>query len=243
MDFRLTTPVLAQNCWPALPQTLLNEIFSKTRGELEDLTGIIASSSTPDPADQDKGWIKLDGSGNPTGLFKYANGYWLWPHPVTPYPSGFRQIWLGNPADIPTLDGGTAGITTLYTGPFWEIDTAFAGRSPMGVGDIPDANPAHAISSGDEYGEGSHLQLADEVGLHDHPLASESTIENTDGSIKVVNSGSGGAGLLIGASGPSTDPLSVEGNEYTATQERMNVIHPVLGAYFLKRTIRQFFTG
>lgn len=245
MDFRLTTPTLDQNCWPAAPQTLINEYSDKVRGQLEDLTGIIASETEPDPEDRDKLWVKLDGSGRPVGHYFYGSGAWVWPvdDDINKYTEGERMPWLGDPSDIPLIWGGEAGVATLTTGPFWVIDTAFAGRSPMGVGSIPDANPAKALSSGEEYGEGSHLMTDQEVAAHTHPLQADSSITNADGTIDVVNSGVGANGLMMGNTGPAEQSLSVEQNEYTADQETMPVIHPVLGVYFLKRTIRKYLRG
>lgn len=235
MDFRLSVPVLDQNCWPALPQTLVNEIFEKTRGQLQDLTGVIASATAPAPEDQDKLWVKLDGFGRPLNNFIYAGGLWLWPHPVAAS-SGFRWMWAGNPADIPTLDGGTAGIATPTTGPFWEIATEFEGRSPMGVGAIPGANPAKSIASGEQFGEGAHTQLADEVGPHTHEPSPK---------IMATSPGSGSVqGILFGGTGDARPDLAVLANTYSAgTQSAMPVVHPVLGIYFLKRTQRQWLTG
>jgi hypothetical protein len=251
MDFRLTTPVLDQNCWPALPQSFVNEIFGKTRGQLEDLVGVIASQTTPSPADRNKLWVKLDGSDNPIGRFFYGNGVaaWVWPYDddARKLIPGERRIWLGDPAAIPTLGGGTAGPVTLSTGPFWEIDTPlFDGRVPMGVGAIPGAVPAHSLTSGEQYGEAAHLQLADEVGPHPHPLATDTSLMNADGSVNVNNTGSTGPGLFIGLTGDFTTPLSVQNNEYTdpvAGQQKIPIIPPTVGVYFLKRTIRIFLQG
>jgi len=249
MDFKLTTPELAQDCWPGTPQPFVNEIFEKTRGMLEDLTGSIASASTPDPDDRDKLWIKLDGSGNPIGLFYWGNGEgaWIWPYEgdsrkLIP---GYRMLWVGDPADIPTLGGGSTGAVTLSSGPFWEIDTGFSGRSPMGVGSIPDANPAVAISSEEDYGEAAHTQGEDEVGPHTHVISSQASITH-DGVVDVVNSGGGSDdGLFIGQTGDLTNALTVGENNYTTSdgQTAMPIIHPVRGIYFLKRTIRIWLTG
>lgn len=240
MDFSLTTPVLDQDCWPALPQALLNEAFEKTRGQLADLTGVIASSTTPDPSDRDKLWIKLESpNGPPIGQFFYGGGDWLWPYDgdTRKVIKGERMLWVGNSADIPTLGGGTAGVTTVKLGAFWEIDTLFEGRSPIGVGAIPDAIPAKSITSEENYGEGAHLQLEEEVGPHGHGLP---TLTDAMRTTLAPGSGSNNDDSISGAGFMGLATFSKIGD---VTQVGMPIIHPVRGIYFLKRTIRIWMTG
>lgn len=44
-------------------------------------TQIVVSASTPDPSDQGKIWLKVDGGGAPVGFFYYSGGAWV---PINP---------------------------------------------------------------------------------------------------------------------------------------------------------------
>jgi len=44
-----------------------------------------------------------------------------------------RWWYVGDLANVDTLDGGESGTVSATTGPFWELDTDFAGKSIIGV--------------------------------------------------------------------------------------------------------------
>lgn len=247
MDFSLTTPVLASNCWPATPQSMVNELWSKTRGQLQDLEGVIISASAPDVDDQDKAWIKVDGSGRPLGIFRYGAGQWLWP--VQSWSTLERRLLLGTEADVWSYDGGDGTDPSIGSGPtpttgaMWEVDHDFDGRSPLGPGAIPDSDPPQTIATaGVDGGKGTVLMTSTQVAPHTHALSADTSIEDGD-NIKVVSSGSGSTGLLIGGSGNTSTPLSVDLSDPGATQEQIPVLHPVRTIWVIKRTARLFYVG
>lgn len=215
-------------------QEFYNEIIARTVFSLSpDKAFYNFGDTTPTPENRVFPWLRTI-SGSPDRWYVYVGGKWVWPYPV-PISGGIRQLWVGTLNDLKTYDGGSTEPVTSTTGPFWEEDTAFAGRSPMHPGSIPNATPAYSLNPGENYGEGSHMMSKEEVGPHTHPL------NETD----LVTTGSGSSeGLEF--SEPSEDffkTLVTQTNEYATTQQAMPIIHPVRGIYIIKRTIRQYYTA
>lgn len=90
---------------------------------------------------RDRPWLVTDSdTGAPVagmGGATWAPAYGKW---VVEYPvpaSGFeRRIWVGTLNDLETYDGGTVGTVSDTTGPFWEQDTDFDDKVPIGVGAV-----------------------------------------------------------------------------------------------------------
>lgn len=187
-------------------------------------------------------WFRTVNGGYPNGwwTFQAGVGAWLQEYPYPAGPNGLRMDWEDTEAALLIYDGGENAPASLTAGPFWEVDHAYDGRSSMGPGVILNASPAKTLAMGEDYGSGATLQSPDQVGAHDHPLAADASIVTNGQTIKVVNTGSGGPGLLIGGSGPASTDLSVLANEYTADQEQMPIVHPVRGSFKVRRSIRQY---
>jgi microcystin-dependent protein len=244
MDFRLTTPELASNCWPATPQSLVNEMFEKTRGQIEDLEGVIISATTPDPEYQGRLWIKVDVGGVPLGHFKYYSGKWIWP--VEGYDLDDRRFWRGELASLPLKDGGTVGIATQFTGPFWELDEEMNGRVAVGAGGLPSGA---SLTAGQTGGLDTNSLTDENLPAHRHGVSL------TEGSGDLAPAELGGFGVGVGASGSSDDDLQWRSNANTTrigyTRENTNVLEttaftnmqPYLVGYWIRRTIRQYYTG
>lgn len=186
----------------------------------------------PTPENRVYPWIRSSG-GYPDRTYQYAGGLWLSKHPLPPGFTAIAPATITSQALLDVWDEGETGAVGFYTGPFWEIDTDFEGRSPMGAGAIPTSNPAKTLAVGEEYGEGAHTQLADEVGPHTH-LPSPKTMATSPGSGSVQ-------GILFGGTGDARPDLAVLANTYATTQQAMPVIHPVRGRYFIKRTARLYY--
>lgn len=74
-----TAATLPQGFCPSTEQDRLDQYAESLSITIGDYYGqFVISSTTPDPADQDKIWLKLDGSDNPIGFFKYVSGAWTW---------------------------------------------------------------------------------------------------------------------------------------------------------------------
>lgn len=186
--------------------------------------------------DRDKPWFRLNGDGSPDKWYVYFNGSWSAPYRV-PASSDERMLWVGDLTALESYDGGSPGAVTASTGPFWEEDTDFQGRSPMHPGAIPTSNPAKTLAIDENFGEGAHTQTGQEVGPHTHPF-SHPRVEGS-GSTDIT-----GSDVIQGdvGTGPQSGTASALTNTYTTTQQAMPVIHPVRGIYICKRTARTLWT-
>lgn len=245
MDFRLTIPSLSLNCWPATPQDLVNEAFSKTRGQLQNLEGIIISQTTPAIDDQDKMWVRVDANGRADGQFIFGSGTWNWENPRAAL-GDERMLWVGPETDLWSYDGGDGSNPATVTphdavGAMWEVDTGPAGRFLAAVGDVPGSDPVAVVTADANVTNTSAgiMLTAAQMAIHTHPLSADSGIEDGD-EIKVVDSGGGAdTGLLIGASGNASTNLASNANDPgSGTQEAVPIVPPGYGFYVARRTAR-----
>jgi hypothetical protein len=226
-------------CFSSWQQTL-NDFASHMNAELADGCAFFNyGPDKPAPEFNVYPWLRT------TDMRWYRfDGVWISPNPESGDPNIVRRWVTGDAgtivADITAYDGGDGGAPSDRSGPMWEVDADFDGRSPMQAGAIPSANPPKSLLSAENYGEGAHLQGTQEVGPHTHPLNADPTIVNGD-NIRVVTTGVGGPGLAMGLTAPPMTDLSVLPNKYTTVQQTMPVIHPVRGGYFLKRTARVYY--
>lgn len=248
LPIQFSGPTFPDGYCPASLQTFSNDLTAGlTASSPITLDNIVISETAP--ADTTKLWYKIDGSLNPffiaggMPIFKWSPTATAWValHPLEE--GTHRWEVFANAGEVPLYEGGNNNPVTDTDGPFWEIDTDFDGRSPMSPGVIQNANPAKTLGYEEDYGEGAEMMDPEAVAPHDHPMNADSDMVNTDGTIKVVDSGVGTAGLQRGNTGPDVTPLSVENNEYTTTQQRMPVIHPVRSMSCIRRTARLYYVG
>lgn len=128
-------------CFPGTTQGVINFVAKYLEGYLPaGLTGIICSQTTPDPADNDKVWLKLASDNSPIGIYKRFAGFWVRPHPIPPQ-SGRLEFTINldligvRSLDL-DADPGTF-VATEFSGPFWEEVTELAGRYALGAGTVP----------------------------------------------------------------------------------------------------------
>lgn len=247
MAVTLIPPTLSSNFCTKTPQQQANELIGGTQVTSDSsFTNLLIQAGTP-TVDERTGnaWLKLEGAELlPDKLYKFADGVWASKHPI-PASSPIRLPFFGTPAEVWSYDGGdgtdpASSTPTAVTGAMWTEDETLRGRLLMGAGDIPGSSPTKNLAVAESYGSGSVTQTAQQVAPHTHPLDADSSI--LDGNeVKVVNTGTGGAGLLIGDTGPSSQNLSVEVNEFTSTQEAMPIVPPVVGIRWIKRTNRSHY--
>lgn len=81
-------------------------------------------NSTPSADDNDKPWMRTDSDGRPDKMYVYKDGYWLCKHP-TPASGKERRIWTGTDTELLSYEaeGNSLSTATIYSGPFWEVDT------------------------------------------------------------------------------------------------------------------------
>ena len=248
LPVQIIAPTFADGYCPPTAQQFANDLLSGAQlSSSLTLDKVLVQDSAP--SDHTKLWFKTVGGTYP---FPYPNiplyywhtglAMWVARHPADEFTHRWEEF--ANAADIDTYEGGEVGAINPNgtTGPFWAIDPAYNGRSPMSPGAISGSSPAKTLGYREDYGSGSHTQGAEEVGPHVHPLNADPSIESGD-NIKVVSSGSGGTGLLIGGSGAASTDLSVLTNKYSATQQAMPVVHPVRGMSCVVRTARIWYRG
>ena len=177
-------------------------------------------NTVPDPAYNAYPWLRT------TDMRWYRfSGKWKSPNPEqSPYA---RRLFAGSTTDLQTYDGGDTGAQSTESGPMWEVDTDFAGYSPMGPGAIPNSNPAKTLAQGEAYGEGAHTMTQQELAAHRH----ETTLSG---------GGNDGSALVWTAVTPNSVELTYPSTT-VGESEPMPVIHPVRGIYVIKRTIREVY--
>jgi hypothetical protein len=274
MSLSLIPPTLPSDFCTLSAQEQVNLLIDGTQvtGSVEG--GTVFSTTEPSVDDRDKAWGLLNPDGTFTGkIFTYDNGFWGSEHLYAP--SGdVRLIWAGIESDVWLFDGGNGvnpGVTapTTYTGAMWEVDTVFAGRSPMGVGAISGSSPAKSLAIDEQYGDGSVTLTNEQVFLaqsHLHVVGRQALPSDTTwaavsgttvtpytgaGSLvagQVANDGeSAAASTLAGSSGnywitsETYNPVTSQPVSTETNGAHQNV-HPVVGVYIIKRTARQFYT-
>lgn len=97
----------------------------------------IKSPNQPTVEQRTMTWNKTDAStGQSLGYFEWniVVGQWTKEHWPNGTPTYERRIFVGTLTQLETYDGGEAGTVSQSTGPFWERDTAFSDKWPLGVG-------------------------------------------------------------------------------------------------------------
>lgn len=179
-------------------------------------------STTPAANLRDRPWIRTNSDGTPDALYVYAMGAWLTKHPL---PQDLVCMYEGSEASIDTFDGGEAGAVTTISGPFWEKVDEMDARSPMGPGTLPSTQ---VIAVGDDFGEEKHTQTAAEVGPHTHDVQ----IPNNTAPPDTVNT--------LDQQGDGSAFQTVTSEENTPSATPFNVVHPVHGIFFIRRTARLY---
>lgn len=94
----LTAATLPPGFCPATQQEQLDTYADYLTVQIPDYyTSIVISDTDPAPADQDKVWLKLDGSGDPLDFFLYVGGTWTQINPP--------NLWVG----------AVGGVADAYT--------------------------------------------------------------------------------------------------------------------------------
>jgi hypothetical protein len=177
-------------------------------------------ASTPAPENNGYPWLRTT-----DGIWYIYSGDWI--SPVGPeYDSNIRRIWTGSEASLPTYDGGDAGTPSDRSGPMWEVDHVFDGRSPMGVGTIPTSNPSKTLTLGELHGLGAHVLAGSNIPEHRHAM-------------KFSDTQSGSTYPQIGTG--STDDrqffTEMSGN---ASPTPLNNVHPIVACHFIRWTGRLY---
>ena len=242
----LTPPSLPVSYCPLNYQNLANDIIGGTQAVFNSTIGNSFFNFGPTyPAINNRIYPWLDENGQ---WWIYDQGFWLRKNPVTA--AYERRIYVGTTTDLLSYDGGDGTATaTPITGPMWEVDTEFEARFPVGVGAFV-ASGAVAVlgktTSTSIAGEDQHKLTIPELAAHTHDVA-----------IKVFGHG-GEDGDRSAADGGTTSntvtnnttifPSSTIDPDLDAKAVSVggdiahNNLPPFYGVYFIKRTIRVYYT-
>lgn len=249
-------------------QVLLNLIGTGVaKFEGSGFTAILNQATAPGVADQGSLWRDTDDG----RIYAFSGGAWVSQNPVEA--SGYdRRLFKGTLTQLLTYDGGAVGAVFANTGPMWEEDTDYQGRSPMGPGDVPNASPAKNLALSEAYGSGVFAMTdtnSNGIVTHTHVFGRmHKNYVNDDFFFTTGNVSNAaltgpyvlgadvadtanpaqtlGAGTISGAvnAGPylNTGPM-VSSAGTTPTTINIAVVHPVVGTYVIKRTARVNYVG
>jgi hypothetical protein len=228
----LTAPSLPANYCPASYQKLANDIIGGTQATFNSTIGNSFFNFGPTyPAINNRIYPWLDENGQ---WWIYDQGFWLRKNPVTA--AYERRIYVGTTTDLLSYDGGDGTATaTSLTGPMWEVDTEFEARFPVGVGAFI-ASGAVAVlgktTSTSIAGEDQHTLTVPEMPKHTHSMTWDS------------NDTSGGDQLNTLYYGPEANIPNnmIKNTGETGGDVAHNNLPPFYGVYFIKRTIRVYYT-
>ena len=199
-------------------------------------------NAVPDPADQDKPWIRTNADGTLDGLYVFAGGYWARPYPV-PASAPERRIWEGTTTLLETYDGGANVAVTDYTGPFWEVDTNYAARMILAPGTLPSGSVVAVTSSA-----GSETNTLIKDNLPDLPVSWWSSNDNNADADPYTHQAEWGLIGDDGATGPAngrtqfTDEIITIDTQLAGVTTPISNLPPYRSAYIIKRTARIYIT-
>jgi hypothetical protein len=221
-------------------QQIIN-LMAQAVAVFTDVGTIILNQETQPNANQrDFLWFRPS-----TGItYRWDTGTSAWISPNQAIAGGIDRRWVeGDATAIQTYDGGDTNPSGTNSGPMWEIDHNYDGRSPMGPGAILGAFPPKTLLLSEDYGEGAHAGTAAQLVSHTHAFGVSGGVDTDnilDGdNIHTVLPGGGSvAGLQIGLTGDAQPSLTIEPNQGSGDVEPSPIVHPVRGIYAIKRTSR-----
>ena len=222
---------------PSSDQQRLNDFAALMQAVLPGQAFYNYGDTKPTPENQIYPWFRTT-----DGRWYYFSGKWK--APIGDYSAFERRWFAGNLTDLLTYDGGDTNPPSAGSGPTWQEDTAFIGRSPLHPGLIPETTTVSpfnkTLNVGEAYGDGSHVQVASEMPVHAH------TPDTTqaDSFWGHAAAGSPATGNVLGGGDsirlPQTGYAGGNGLTPSVTQP-MSLVQPVLGLYCIKRTGRTFY--
>lgn len=167
------------------------------------------------------------------GMWYFYSGDWISQRPRKDQDPNTRALYVGTLISLQTYDGGDTNPPSDRSGPMWEEDTTFIGRSPIGVGLIPGSNPPKTLALLEDHGAGSHIQTIAEMPVHAHPPMDA----DVDGFWMHRTLGTGGNGNV----GGTPDAQRVAQTGTAGNGDPMSIVHPVRALYIIKPSNRLYY--
>lgn len=223
---------LPYTCYPANPQTLINDAFRLGSATMPNIRGVVISDSRPATGDQDKFWVKTSSSA-PVGQFIFYNGAWVWPH-ATPAGGSERRLWVGTLADLITYDGGDVNALGSASGAMWQQDTDFNDRIPIGA---TATYPVNANS-----GAATQTLISANLPDHTHEIGCEVSDYAAGSNIAGRFRATGGGANFYYDQAVSTTVRGLTRVLGTVATS-FSILPPIRGIFFIKRTSRTYIVG
>lgn len=229
----LTAPSLPVNYCPTNYQQLANDIIGGTQATFNSAIGnsfFNFGPTVPTLNNQIYPWLDENGF-----WWVFSNGYWTRRNPVAAGGSE-RRIYVGTTSDLQTYDGGNTNTASDWSGPMWEVDTAFEARFPVGVGTFAASGVVSVngtTTSTAVAGEDKHTLVVGEVPSHTHQIL--------DQYINLVQRGTADSGVFS-ATNRSEGTANLLPTTSSGGGAAHNNLPPFYGVYFIKRTARVYYT-
>lgn len=234
---QFTPPNLLNYCFSSWNQLGI-DFVSRLTGYLPGTFALpVFGDATPGVDDRDKFWVRTIAN-RFDDIYTYDPTIALWTARFRPDPDGGAkvQIYTGDPALIPTLDGGTNVAVTAYQGPFWIIAAEFAARFPLGLGTLPSTL---VITDGLTGGEENHTLLLTEIPSHVH----DEQVMNGGGATNTIPLEPVGVPTSFTDAGVATLPAGGDPGTTPPNQTAPhNTMPPYIGCTFIRRTARIYKT-
>lgn len=259
--FRLIPPSFKAGYCPKTVQQLANDLMSGTQVTFLIQQGNFIynyGSVTPAPENRIFPWLFT-----PNGRwYNFQLGLWIAPHPLPPG-SFMRQLWVGTNDGSSTglwvYDEGTGvdpGVTppTDILGSFWQVDSDFDAKIPMGPGTtangtVVTTKEQSAPTSTGGTDQHTLTELEGAVGMHTHLLGAFSAVgvELATAAAQTVPSYTGKfVGDNSAPASYTTASLTTFPSGTAAagvpTPDPFKILPPYRGAFVIKRTNRIFYT-
>jgi len=224
-----TCPAWMIDMWPNLV-ALLTANLAGTQNTY------VVGNSQPDPADEDKIWLREDSNGRFDRVYNFVGGSWVSPHPDF---TGKIIMWEGDISTVGDIDGGVASeAITITSGPMWERVTQLDARFPLGVGTLPSTTAVLVTNTG---GEEKHTLIEAELPIHNHRVATQ--VQGSGGvtGANYVADHSPNTGNAYDLVGTSTLANVGNSTSYGGATPEHNNLPPYYGIYFLRKTARRFY--
>lgn len=176
-----------------------------------------------------------------------------------------RFLYTGSEASLTTYDGGNTSVSSVSSGPMWQIDSTFSGRFPVGVGTLPSGTVINVTGTGGEeqvtlnstqvpvvehfHGIGVGINTPSTGGTNDDFAFVMRNWTATSGTPYTMDTcqGAGGSGSYpipystTATSGSASTTNNIQTGTSSSALSGHDNMPPYVGVYVIKRTGRVYY--